>query len=188
MKQWGRRLALAVLAGLTVASVQAADIVDDFKRAAQLHRNGETPAAMRIWQHWAERGDADGAYNLAIVLQHGDGIARDAARALSWFKVAAERGDKAAAYQAGMMLLNGEGAAADATEAHRWFVLPRQHHAHHEHDPQMVAWRMQAAELIRQRDLRASRLADRGESDRVIAELRRRAGLPATEATRLAAR
>lgn len=178
-------MALAWLAA--ASSALAADIGADFARAAQLHRNGETAAAMRIWQHWAERGDADGAYNLGIVLQHGDGTARDPARALQWYKLAAEGGDKAASYQAGLMLQVGDGVPADDAEAHRWFVLPRQHHAHHAHQPQMLAWRRQAAEMIRERDLRES-LAAAGQGEQVVADLRRRAGLAPAAATRLAAR
>lgn len=182
--QWKHRLAALALAAAGTAL--AGDIGREFTRAAQLHRNGETPAAMSIWQHCAEQGNADCAYNLGIVLQHGDGTARNPRQALHWFKAAAERGDKPAAYQAGLMLLNGDGVPADADEAHRWFILPRQHHAHHGHSPQMQAWRERAAELIRQRDLRETLLAGRGESDKVIAGLRRRAGLPPAEGMRLA--
>jgi TPR repeat protein len=181
--------ALLALLTLAAGSALAADAGADFARAAQLHRNGETAAAMRIWQQWADRGDADGAYNLGLVLQHGDGTARDPARALHWYKLAAERGDKAAAAQAGLMLLNGDGVPADETEAHRWFTLPRQHHAHHAHQPQMLAWQRQAAEMIRERDLRESLAASSPEqSARIVAELRQRAGLPPVAATRLAAR
>ncbi len=182
------KMAVAAIIFWMAGLAQAGDIAQDFRQAVQLHRNGETAAAMRIWKHWAEKGDADGAYNLGIVLQHGDGMARDPQQALRWFKTAAERGDKAASYQAGLMLLNGDGVPANADEAHRWFVLPRQHHAHHAHQPQMVAWQKQAAELIRERDLRESMQTARADSERVIADLRRRAGLPPADATRLASR
>jgi hypothetical protein len=178
---------IIALALLAAGVAHAGDIGQDFNRAGQLLRTGDTPAAMRIWQHWAERGDADAAYNLGLVLQHGDGTQRDPQQALRWFKLAAERGDKAASYQAGLMLQTGDGVAADAAEAHQWFVRPRQQHAHHAHHPQMQAWQKQAAELIRQRDLREA-LAHGARGGDVVAELRRRAGLPTADTTtRLAA-
>jgi TPR repeat protein len=182
------RLALAALFIASATLAKAADSGIDFKRAAQLHRGGDTVAAMRIWQYWAERGDADAAYNLGIVLQHGDGTPRDPQQALRWFKLAAERGDKPAAYQAGLMLQTGDGVPADAAEAHRWFVLPRQHHAHHAHDPQMVAWRMQAHELIQKRDLQEALAQGGDRSAQIVADLRRRAGLAPASAAQLAAR
>lgn len=169
--------AMLVLSCALMSRPVIGGIDDDLRRAAALHRGGETPAAMKIWRHWADRDDVDAAYNLAVIHHHGDGVARDDAQALKWYKFAAERDDAVAQYQVGLMYLNGQGVAADEQEAHRWFTLRRQHHAHHANSPQMLAWRAQAAAMIQDRDRRESLLAARGESERVMADLRRRAGL-----------
>lgn len=176
------RYAASILIGLAwLSTANAAGVDEDLRQAAKLHRGGDTPGAVAIWQRWAERGDADAAYNLAVIHHYGDGVPGDSGKALKWYRVAAERNDKAAQYQVGLMYLNGEGVQRDEQEAHRWFTLNRAHHAHHAQSPQMKAWRAQAAAMIQERDMREAMLAARDDSAKVLADLRRRAGLdPAT--------
>jgi hypothetical protein len=80
-------------------------------------------------------------------------------------------------FQIGLMYQTGQGVVANEAEAHRWFTMHRKHHLHHEHDPQMLAWRQQALSLIDERDRREQLAASRAGAQMVIAELRRRAGL-----------
>ncbi|WP_374278564.1 tetratricopeptide repeat protein [Azonexus sp.] len=171
-----RLLGIACLL-LSAATVRAAPIDVEMREAAQRHRQGDTAAAVAIWQRWAGQGDADAAYNLGLVYQHGDGVPADPARALIWYRAAADKGDKPAQFQIGLMYQNGEGVAADPAEAHRWFTLHRRHHLHHVHAPQMVAWRQQALALIDDRDRREQLAAARRDGALVVAELQRRAGL-----------
>ncbi|WP_374344721.1 tetratricopeptide repeat protein [Azonexus sp.] len=171
-----RLLCIACLL-LSAAAVRAAPIDVEMREAAQRHRQGDTAAAVAIWQRWAGQGDADAAYNLGLVYQHGDGVPADPARALTWYRAAADKGDKPAQFQIGLMYQNGEGVAADPAEAHRWFTLHRRHHMHHAHTPQMVAWRQQALALIDDRDRREQLAAARRDGAVVVAELQRRAGL-----------
>lgn len=175
-----RNLSLAgVLAIFLALPAVAADGDADLRRAAKLQKNGETPAATAIWKRWAERGNADAAYNLAVIHQHGDGIARDFVKALHWYRQAARLGDRISEYQIGLMYLNGEGVAADPEEAHRWLTGHRRHHVHHAHDEQMQAWRRQAAALIEASDRREALTKARGDDAKVLAELKRRAVGPA---------
>jgi uncharacterized protein len=177
-------LTTAFLAGVLASALAGAGEVDyDLWQAAKLHRGGDTAAAVAIWQRWAGRGDVDAAYNLAVVHQHGDGVAKDNDKALKWYRVAAERNDTSSQHQLGLMYLRGDGVAADEREAHRWLTLKRSHHAHHANTPQMKAWRTQAVALIQERDMREAILASRGNGDdatKVLAELRRRAGIANT--------
>ncbi len=180
MKSMQRTKAVAVLAAsLAAAGAHAGGVDEDLREAAKRHRIGETGQAMAIWQTWAARGDADAAYNLGVIHHYGDGVAKDTREAIKWYKLAAERGDKTAHYQIGLIYQNGDGVPADAAEAHRWFVAPRQHHAHHRHDPKLQKWRKEAAELIWARDMRESLAASRQSGAAVVAELQRRAGLAA---------
>ncbi len=166
----------AVLLGLTTMA-GAADVDEDLRQAAKLHKAGDTATAVGLWQHWAAKGDTDSAYNLAVVHQHGDGVALDYAKAMRWYRQAASQGDKVSQFQIGLMYLNGQGVAADAEEAHRWFTAHLKHHLHHEHAPEMVAWRKQALALIEERDRREQLAASRDSSAQVLADLKRRAGL-----------
>ena len=65
--------------------------------------------------------------------------------------------------------------------------MNRKHHLHHEHEPQMVAWRQQALALIEERDRREQLAASRASSTQVLAELKRRAGMVAERPTETAA-
>ncbi|UCV03597.1 tetratricopeptide repeat protein [Dechloromonas denitrificans] len=171
------RFCLAVVCSLTCLAAHAGNVDADLRQAAKLHKGGETVPAVAIWKAWAEQGNVDAAYNLAVIHQHGDGVPTDYAEALRWYRVAAERGDKASQFQIGLMYQVGQGVAADQEEAHRWFTMNRRHHLHHEHQPQMVAWRQQALALIEERDRREQVAAARNGSAQVLADLKRRAGI-----------
>lgn len=169
-----------LIAGLACAAAAqaagpAANADADLNRAAKLHRGGDTPAAMALWRKWAEQGNVDAAYNLALIHQHADGVAYDAAEALRWYRAAAERGDKAAQIRLGLMYQNGEGVPADEAKAHQWFTMNRQQHAHHQHHAQFQQWQQQARALIDARDRREALAAARRDGERVMAELRQRA-------------
>jgi len=154
----------------------------DLYRAARLHKGGDTPAAVVIWQKWAQQGNVDAAYNLAVIYQNADGVAYDAATALRWYRQAAERGDKASQFQLGLMYLKGEGVPADEAKAHEWFVKNRQEHLHHHHTAQFQEWQKQARALIDERDRREAYAASQRNGNQVLAELRRRAAMVAEAA------
>ena len=161
-------LHLSLLIAVTVGfSASAAGQPADGPQAARLHRNGNTAAAMAIWVPLAKAGDVSAAYNIAVIHDHGDGVAKNPAEALKWYRIAAEKGDRASQSRLGTMYLNGEGTPKDEKEGWRWINEHRVAHLHHDHHPQMQAWRQQAAELI----------AARRNGDQVMAELRRRAGM-----------
>jgi TPR repeat protein len=167
-------LLLATLALPTLT--QAADPATSFADAAKLHRAGDTAAAVAFWQPLAQKGDPNAAYNLAVIHEHGDGVAKSLPEALKWYRVAAEKGDRASQSRLGSMYLNGEGTPKNAKEGWRWINEHRVAHLHHDHHPHMQAWRKQAAELIRASDMRETLAASRGKSGQIMADLRRRAG------------
>ena len=169
---------LLLLAALTLSiPAFAADPAASFADAARRHRAGDTAAAIAFWTPLAQKGDANAAYNLAVIHEHGDGVTKNLAEALKWYRIAAEKGDRASQSRLGTMYLNGEGTAKNEKEGWRWINEHHVAHLHHDHHPHMVAWRKQAAELIEARDLRESALASRRNGDQLMAELRRRAGI-----------
>jgi len=175
------RFLVALLIALSSLSVMAGSVDDDLRLAAMSHKGGDTGRAVSIWKEWAAKGHVDAAYNLAVIHQYGDGVRLDYAAVMRWYRQAAEQGDMVSQLQIGLIYQIGQGVAADEAEAHRWFTMHRKHHLHHEHDPQMVAWRQQALALIEERDRREQLTASRASSVQVLAELRRRAGLDADE-------
>lgn len=177
-------LLIAVAVGF---SAPAAGQPADGPQAARLHRNGNTAAAMAIWVPLAQKGDANAAFNLGTIHQYGDGVAKNPAEALKWYRIAAERGDRESQSRLGAMYLNGEGTARNEKEGWRWINEHRVAHLHHDHHPHMVAWRAQAAKLIDERDRREAFAASRRDGAQVMAELRRRAGMATPSAQQLAA-
>jgi uncharacterized protein len=175
-----RFLALLTLALMLVTASLAANagnVDDDLRQAAKLHKGGDTVQAIAIWKGWADKGNVDAAYNLAVIHQYGDGVALDYATTMRWYKLAAEQGDKVSQFQIGLMYQTGQGVEANAEEAHRWFTAHRKHHMHHAHTPQMEAWREQARAMIDERDRRETAVAARRDGAQVVADLRRRAGM-----------
>ncbi|NTV68733.1 MAG: sel1 repeat family protein [Azonexaceae bacterium] len=181
------RFLVALWVSLASLSAMAGTADDELRVAAMAHRGGDTGRAVAIWKDWAAKGNVDAAYNLAVIHQYGDGVALDYAAAMRWYRQAAEQGDKVAQLQIGLMYQVGQGVAVDEAEAHRWFTMNRQHHLHHEHEPQMVAWRQQALALIEARDRREQVAASQANSALILAELRRRAGMGVERPTETAA-
>jgi TPR repeat protein len=146
---------LLLLAAITLPTLSAASgPATSFADAAKLHRAGNTAAAMAFWAPLAQKGDANAAYNLAVIHEHGDGVARNLTEAQKWYRIAAEKGDRASQSRLGTMYLNGEGTAKNEKEGWRWINEHRVAHMHHDHHPQMQAWRKQAADLVAARDMR----------------------------------
>lgn len=175
-------IAAALLAAglaLGTAAAQAADSAPnadaEIYRAAMLHKAGDTPAAIMIWRKWAEQGNVDAAYNLALIHQNADGVPYDAAAALRWYRQAAEHGDTISQVQLGLMYQNGEGVPADEAKAHEWFTMNRRAHMHHHHSAQFQQWQQQARAMIDERDRREAVEIARRDGARIVAELQRRA-------------
>lgn len=173
--------------GLSISVPNAlADAAQDFGRAATAHRQGDYQTAAKLWRPLAEKGLVNAQFNLGQMYRYGDGVAQDYAEALKWYRKAAEQGDKESQFNLGSMYLNGEGVAKDEKEAHRWFTLNRVQHLHHHHSAQYQEWVKQAAAMAGEAERRAAYEVSRREGDKVLADLRARAGLPQTGAVALA--
>jgi TPR repeat protein len=171
------RINLAVIFSAISFAAMAGNVEDDLRTAAKLHKGGETPKAVSIWKDWAGQGNADAAYNLAVIHQYGDGVALDYDKAMQWYRVAADKGDKISQFQIGLMYQTGQGVTVNEEEAHRWFTLHHKHHMHHLHTPQMAAWRERARAMIVERDQREYVAASRKNSAQILADLKQRAGM-----------
>jgi hypothetical protein len=143
-------LCAPLLLAFTLNSVAAPKEVEkEFERGAMAHRMQDYKTAYKIWLVLAEKGQVDAQYNIARMLQDGDGTAQNPAEAAKWFQKAAEQGDREARHYLGLMYLRGEGVAASETEADRLFALNRQqHHLHHDHEL-AEKWQRQLAQMNR---------------------------------------
>jgi len=69
----------------------------------------------------AEQGDAEAQCNLGKMYYNGQGVRKNDAEALKWWRKAAEQGNAEAQADLGMMYYNGDGVPVDAAEAAKWF-------------------------------------------------------------------
>ena len=68
----------------------------------------------------ADQGDAEAQYNLGLMYVNGEGVPKDDAEAVRWYRLAAEQGDASAQHNLGVMYANGRGVLKDSVLAHMW--------------------------------------------------------------------
>ena len=71
----------------------------------------------------ADQGDASAQYNLGIAYANGQGVLKDEAEAVRWFRLAAEQGYADAQFNLGSMYTKGQGVLKDSVLAHMWFNI-----------------------------------------------------------------
>ena len=69
----------------------------------------------------AEKGDAAAQNRLGAFYESGDGVPKDDAEAVKWYRKAADQGDADAQFNLGFMYAKGEGVAKDDAEAVKWY-------------------------------------------------------------------
>jgi hypothetical protein len=96
--------------------------------AAYLHaavdRRIEEP--IDLIQIQAASGDPGCQFNLALSYQMGDGVAKDIAAALQWYRKAAQAGFPPAQYNLAVLYANGSEVPRDEKEAAKWFYAAAQ--------------------------------------------------------------
>ena len=70
---------------------------------------------------WAELGNADAQYKLALSYDDGQGVTQDKVLAVKWYRKAADQGYAKAQCDLGYMYQFGEGVAQDKVEAVKWY-------------------------------------------------------------------
>jgi TPR repeat protein len=71
----------------------------------------------------AEAGDATAQNNLGLMYDNGNGVPKDYAEAVKWYRLAADQGLAAAQLRLGLMYDNGDGVPKDSAEAVKWYRL-----------------------------------------------------------------
>jgi len=71
----------------------------------------------------ANQGDVTAQYNLGVCYEMGEGVTRDNAEAVKWFRKAAEQGDIRAQYQLGVWIAELDRTTKNQVQAYKWFGL-----------------------------------------------------------------
>ena len=69
----------------------------------------------------ANSGDTEAQNNLGYRYYSGQGVSKNYAEAIKWFRMAANQGFAEAQFNLGTMYYNGEGVLQNYTEAMKWY-------------------------------------------------------------------
>ena len=88
-------------------------------------KNTKSPAAsvatFEEFRLKAEKNDSEAQYKLGVCYANGQGVAKDMAQAVTWYRKAAEQGFALAQYNLGFCYSHGEGVGKDQVQAARWY-------------------------------------------------------------------
>ena len=85
-----------------------------------LGQSGTSAESLKTLRARAAQGDAITQYNLGVMYNNDEGVARDYAEAVRWYRKAAEQGYAVAQCWLGIKYWSGEGVTQDYAEAYRW--------------------------------------------------------------------
>ena len=98
----------------------ATEAVVQAKTEKQLSTEVKSEEKLVEWKRKAEAGDAKGQYLLGVMYALGDGVPKDAAKAVEWQQKAAAQGNADAQYMLGFMYADGQGVPKNYVLAHMW--------------------------------------------------------------------
>lgn len=115
---------VAILAGtLGGALLFAPAAKADFVQGVRAYEAGDHKAAYEAWLPLANRGDVAAMRNIGHLYRWGQGVEKDIAQSIHWYRLAAEKGfSRAQANLAAIYLQGDEGTPIDYDEAHKWFA------------------------------------------------------------------
>ncbi len=115
---------LLLVACLWLAPVTAQDQVSreavEALEAYAAYKMAQYTEAYRRFLALAGKGNIQGMLNVANMLQAGQGIGRDEAAALEWYRKAADRGSAIGMFYTGRAYQHGRGTAVDPERARFW--------------------------------------------------------------------
>ena len=116
-----QRLAgMALLTLLLLARPSPATSVDAFQSGWAAYEHGDYSQAVDSWLPLARQGHASAQINLAVMYDHGTGVAEDIERALSWYQAAAHQGSAIAQYNLGLFLADRNILTTDDEDGLYW--------------------------------------------------------------------
>ena len=101
-------------------SVPAA-IAGSFEDGLAAAKRGDHKRAFGLWRPLAEQGNAATQFNLGLMYEKGQGVAKSYANAVKWYRKSAAQGYARAQVRLGNMYSFGIGVAKDTDEAVKWY-------------------------------------------------------------------
>jgi uncharacterized protein len=119
---------LARLAALAAATTMlAACSSTKYAAATKAYSSGDYATAYQEYLVLAKGGDVRAQGTVACMIQAGEGVSSDPAKALPWYTKAAEQGLEPAQYSLGLAYENGLGTGRDLAKALVWYGKAAEH-------------------------------------------------------------
>jgi hypothetical protein len=100
-------------------------VADPLKDATAADSRGDYAAAFRLLNPLAAQGNARAQDALGFMYERGNGVPRDDAQAVKWFRKSADQGNAAAQFSLGRKYHEGRGVGQDSVQAYMWYNLGR---------------------------------------------------------------
>jgi len=126
-RQFQRLAGLALLMLLWAARPSPASSADALQRGWAAYEHGDYAQAVDSWLPLARQGHVSAQINLAVMYDHGTGVAQDVERALSWYQAAAHQGSAIAQYNLGLFLADRKMLTTDDEDGLYWLFKAAAH-------------------------------------------------------------
>jgi TPR repeat protein len=116
-------LIIAICTGVLWGGPAGADGADDavWDNVIAAFKRGDSAKGAANLRNLAEKGDAKAQNNLGVMYDYGEGVPKDHAEAMKWYRRAAEQGYARAQDRLGLMYYNGQGAPQNYAKALKWY-------------------------------------------------------------------
>lgn len=114
-------LAVAVIAFASPAIAGTSPSEAAYEAGIEARDAGDEEAAAEHFRRAAELGSDEAAFQLAIMYEHGRGVAASMRRAMEWYHQAAEAGNEKAQFNLAHLYATGRNMDKDAAEAAKWY-------------------------------------------------------------------
>ncbi len=119
MNSFLRATALSIFVAVSGSVVEAQDIY----KGSAAYVTGDYTTALKEFLPLADQGNVIAQYNLGNMYSDGQGVPKDDAEAVRWYRLAADQGYANAQYNLGFMYENGTGVLKDITTAYMWWNI-----------------------------------------------------------------
>ncbi len=116
------KLLRALVMLVAIGGAAAAGPLED---AVAAYQRGDYATALRLWHPMAEQGDSDAQFHLGVMYESGQGVLRNDAEAINWYRKAAEQNDAVAQFNVGVMY--AKGVPPNHAEAALWYRVAADH-------------------------------------------------------------
>lgn len=110
---------IGVVSCILVITTQV--LAGPYEDGVAAYDQGRFAIAYTLWLPLAEQGHAAAQFNIGVLFEKGQGVARDNAEAASWYMKAAEQEDVEAQYNVALLYERGAGFPRDLDKARYWY-------------------------------------------------------------------